>query len=541
MEENEYVVRGRSVRGRVRRDVFLVVGICSAQSCAGRRQAVRETWLRHPREGVECLFFLGGDVPAGEEGDTVGLDAPDSYNDLPAKVLAFFRYALEYYDFEWLFKCDDDTYLDLSRLPELADSRYGMIGDVSVEQRGAPSGGAGYLLSREIVEKIAFLPEVTLTGAEDLIFGRLALEAGAVPHATPRLFMANVCYPAPDNDQVSAHWCKPETLRAMDVLRHGSPSAVYRGHHQHWEDRILFYREGVFRRENSPDYGWWQLDGDELTLAWKRRDAYRLVWEERSFRGVELELEKEMGSRSLWELGPMMENRTPETRTADMGSADSAAVILYKILVVSLPDSPKRETMAQRLGAQGLSWEWVDGVRIERMEDMEPEEYRGLEAYCVPRLKEDPVYVCRAVGCKRAMRKALDRAKTEAVDWVIIFQDDAAPVEGFPQKLEELLKRVPRKAGCVMLHREGEGVQEKDGWIQVTGNVRSMTAFAVRPAFAEIMSRFLSRFNGEDDRIWEPLAREGEMILCAQPLPVHASHKGSDIIGGIPELAAYWN
>ncbi len=41
------------------------------------------------------------------------------------------------------------------------------------------------------------------------------------------------------------------------------------------------------------------------------------------------------------------------------------------------------ETMAQPLGGQGLSLEWVDDVRIGRMEDMGPEEYRGLEAYCV--------------------------------------------------------------------------------------------------------------------------------------------------------------
>ncbi len=57
-----------------------------------------------------------------EEEDTVGLDAPDGYNELPAKVKSFFRYALENYEFEWLFKCDDDTYLELSRLTWQAGS-----------------------------------------------------------------------------------------------------------------------------------------------------------------------------------------------------------------------------------------------------------------------------------------------------------------------------------------------------------------------------------------------------------------------------------
>lgn len=299
--------RGTGGRGRkpARKRADILVGICSALKCRERRDAVRESWLRHPQEGVECLFFIGGKVPAQERGDTVGLDAPDTYNELPAKVLAFFRYALAHYDFRWLFKCDDDTYLDLARLPGLADESYGIVGDVSLEQRNAPSGGAGYLLRRDIVEKIAARPDVPLTGAEDLIYGKLALEAGAVPHATPMLYMADVCGPLPDNGMVSAHWCKPDTLRTMDVLRHGTPAAVYRGRHPYWTDCLLFYREGVFRRASRACYGWWSLDGDRLTLAWKEWEAEGLEWDGQAFQGGRLTLEREKGSRSLWELGPM--------------------------------------------------------------------------------------------------------------------------------------------------------------------------------------------------------------------------------------------
>lgn len=39
--------------------------------------------------------------------------------------------------------------------------------------------------------------------------------------------------------------------------------------------------------------------------------------------------------------------------------------------------------MAQRLSAQELAWEWVDGVRIATMEDIPPEERNDLEAYGV--------------------------------------------------------------------------------------------------------------------------------------------------------------
>ena len=290
-----------------KKKVSILVGICSAQKLTERRDAVRDSWLKRPQEGIACRFFIGGEVAQEERGDTVGLDAPDSYNDLPAKVLAFLRYGLEHYDFDWIFKCDDDTYVDLSRLPELVNARYGLIGDALLGERQAPSGGAGYFLSRAVVEEIVARPDVPLTGAEDLIFGKLALETGEEHLVTHRLFMSNVRYPLPDNDTVTAHWCEPAVLRAMDVLRHGTPAAVYRGVHPDWNDAFLFYREGGFRRASSPDFGWWELCGakrDNLTLRWKRRAPMVLMWQQECFRDSSATLTRESGSRSLWELLP---------------------------------------------------------------------------------------------------------------------------------------------------------------------------------------------------------------------------------------------
>lgn len=69
----------------------IVVGICSCHGTGDKRKAVRSTWLAHPAQNVECMFFVGGNrVPEGEEEDTVGLDAPDGYNELPAKVKSSF-------------------------------------------------------------------------------------------------------------------------------------------------------------------------------------------------------------------------------------------------------------------------------------------------------------------------------------------------------------------------------------------------------------------------------------------------------------------
>ncbi len=210
---------------------------------------------------------------------------------------------------------------------------------------------------------------------------------------------------------------------------------------------------------------------------------------------------------------------------------------MYKILVVSLPLSSKRALMSERLSSQNLSWEWIDGVIIPSMNDIPLEERNNLEAYKIPHLKNDPRYVLKAIGCKRAMQKAITYAANRQEDWVVILQDDVHPVPEFAQKLSRLLESVPVEAGAVMLRRSGGGVTQINGWLQVTGNVRSMSAFAVRPAFAPVMSQFLATWGGEDDRIWEPLARLGHVILSPVPMLAACTQKNSDIISGIPELS----
>ena len=286
----------------------ILVGICSSQGYSGRRDAVRQTWLSRPHPDVECLFFLGGEVPERERADTVGLDAPDTYNALPQKILAFLRYALDHHDFDWLFKCDDDTYLDLSRLPDLADDRYGITGDTLLATRRAPSGGAGYMLSRQTVERLvtpSFAERVPASGAEDLIIGQLALAAGAVPCATPRLFMSNTRYPAPDNDTISAHWCGPELMRTLHTLRHGTPATLYRGTHAYWQDELLFYPGGIFRRRRTSCYGWWSLGEDDvLVLRWKMWKPEQLAGSGDTFVGSPLRLDPLDGLPTLRDLTP---------------------------------------------------------------------------------------------------------------------------------------------------------------------------------------------------------------------------------------------
>ncbi len=219
----------------------------------------------------------------------------------------------------------------------------------------------------------------------------------------------------------------------------------------------------------------------------------------------------------------------------------SIAKIMYKILIVSIPGSPKRKKASRIFQEQALSWEWIDGVKIESMDEIPAWEKDSLEAYHIERLKFSPEYVCRAVGCKRAMRRALDRAELCQEEWVVIMQDDAVPVAGFDRILKELLASAPAEAGAVLLHRCGFTRSPKPSKLEkMNRDYRSMTSFAVRPAFARVMSEALSAWGGEADRIWKVLLEYGESLYYASPVIVTCNQKGSDIISGIPELSYLW-
>lgn len=285
-----------------RKKVKVLVGICSCNNAANRRKACRETWLSHPVPGIECRFFLGRRTPMADEPDVTALWVDDGYGHLPAKGLAFYQYALEHYDFDWLFKCDDDTYLALERLESLCDDRYDLVGDMSLANRGFPSGGAGYLMSRGLVEKIvAHGGQVPATGAEDVLFGQLSRELGARVHATPRLFLSHSPAPHRLNDQVSAHWCSPGRLHDIETLFHDFPLGVFKGKHPHWEDEVLFFRNGRFLRRTSGCTGDYFLNGEaSLILKWDNWPEESLFRDGSVFRHGDFSLSSISGQPSLF-------------------------------------------------------------------------------------------------------------------------------------------------------------------------------------------------------------------------------------------------
>ena len=88
----------------------VLIGIASCMRYHERRAAIRDTWLRRYHGTV--VFCTGfGENGRLLENDIVTLDCEDTYEKLPHKMLLFFRTLLRHDQFDWMFKCDDDTYV----------------------------------------------------------------------------------------------------------------------------------------------------------------------------------------------------------------------------------------------------------------------------------------------------------------------------------------------------------------------------------------------------------------------------------------------
>lgn len=253
----------------------ILVGICSHAQGHERRKSIRETWLRHPydNERIKCVFFIGGDrIPDDSRDDIVALGSDDSYEHLPAKCADFYRWALEHNDFDWIFKCDDDTYLAVDRLLSIPDERYDLIGDPSTTSpaRMAPSGGAGYLLSRKLAGMMLEQP-ITPTGCEDLIFGRLALDLGARCKADERLCLHIGKSPRPGNDMVSCHWCSAEEMYLLDRIYRTEPEAVLAARHDCWQSDLMLYGDGLLVKSADNDFARLENHGGGLfSVGWHK-------------------------------------------------------------------------------------------------------------------------------------------------------------------------------------------------------------------------------------------------------------------------------
>jgi len=201
----------------------IIIGVLSHKEGKRRRRAVLSTWgqdaLDHP--DIDLVFLIGTGMKFSQpqrEGHMLYLPCPDDYMSLPQKTRWFCIWALGWTNFRFLFKCDDDTYVNIDRLYECSKTLpdhhflYGCRGGRGT--RANLQGGAGYYLTRKGTAALAaFLdrPE----GAEDR-GARAAVELfGTRFRYCPQLWYRPSIWPAPDNDYITTHQISPRKMKEI--------------------------------------------------------------------------------------------------------------------------------------------------------------------------------------------------------------------------------------------------------------------------------------------------------------------------------------
>jgi len=263
-------------------DAKLVIGALSARHYEDRRQACRDTWAGNLPEGVDLVFLVGdpqAKLPYRVE-DILYCPCPDNYESLPRKTRWFCAWALAHTSCEFIFKCDDDTYVAVDRLLKMLPGHHYVGHDMG----GYASGGAGYLLSRQAAFAVS-TRMLQSTGVEDMLVQQVLAEVDFPFVADPRLHPWNNRCPQPDNELVSSHHCTPRRLRRIhrELTKKAPPrKELYRlwAKHPHWQDEVILFDDGTFTRA-AGDEGEYELKpGEKLLLKWDCWPTERLNWNE---------------------------------------------------------------------------------------------------------------------------------------------------------------------------------------------------------------------------------------------------------------------
>lgn len=201
----------------------IIIGALSCWKYPERQERCLSTWIREGyrythllsettsfdhHEIVRSVLLIG--EPTIPSPRIIGknyllLPVPNDYPSLPQRTRAFCQWALGQDDWDYLFKCDDDTYVSMSRLiqyPLTAD----YIGSEWSPGVGYASGGAGYFLSRRAAQIVA--EHMTQQIGDEDVLVRDTLVAHGIPFTQDQRFVAfgnNLHRPRVDNDLITLH------------------------------------------------------------------------------------------------------------------------------------------------------------------------------------------------------------------------------------------------------------------------------------------------------------------------------------------------
>jgi len=191
----------------------IIILVLSCENFYHRRISCYNTWfgdiLKNFSKYVTPLFFSFSKINRINKIDilekyTVYLECTDDYDSVPKKIYSSIEYINNNYDYDYIFKCDDDTYINIENLLKFLENKSfdycgreaGIIKETSWVS-GSPysgnsptnhtglkncnaiyaGGGAGYFLSKKSSKIILKNKEMfEIKGPEDVIVGYIMNE-----------------------------------------------------------------------------------------------------------------------------------------------------------------------------------------------------------------------------------------------------------------------------------------------------------------------------------------------------------------------------
>lgn len=198
----------------MRKQRKFVIGILTCEAHADRDAACRSTWVHsaHATGHVDCVFIIGKrDIKFPRlHGDILYVPCPDDYASLTQKTRWFCAWALQNYDFEYLFKCDNDTFIEIGRL--LQNEYLSPV--VGYDDGDHFHGGAGYTIRPEAATAIAVRLDAE-QGLEDWKARDAIRNCGLDFTHDSRFRPWKDIEPEPHNSQITAHYVPPLRMRML--------------------------------------------------------------------------------------------------------------------------------------------------------------------------------------------------------------------------------------------------------------------------------------------------------------------------------------
>tara|TARA_B100000085_G_C18563585_1_gene520599 strand:+ start:6498 stop:7172 length:675 start_codon:yes stop_codon:yes gene_type:complete len=213
----------------------ILTAILTCSSTQDRANTCLNTWIREIRLPHDYVFY--GDESQSQSMNKTWNCSPDegeSRRGLPEKTYKMLVKSLKH-EWDFLFKCDDDTYVVFDSLIEFLknyDPSQDLYIGSELGRQGYAQGGAGYILTRTAVKKcINSLKYLygdksifsgNKLGAEDYSVGLALREqkinlthTNLLSTANPTIAKENqsVCFDAIIKDnKITTHYIKPHTM-----------------------------------------------------------------------------------------------------------------------------------------------------------------------------------------------------------------------------------------------------------------------------------------------------------------------------------------